>query len=144
MRLIYWCAAANAMFSESPEVRDAIHLLTPRAVNEGSRGCWREMEWYDNYLNMGKKTDRANLRRGTKRRSGKCGEKALGSIAKSGRLQLLKCCRPANARLNGLIYAATPAAILSVHANRCFGYHRASVYDWSWYAVRPLMAVPRH
>ncbi len=43
------------MFSEVTEVRDAIHLLTPRAVNEevGKR-LLEEMEWYDNYLNMGK------------------------------------------------------------------------------------------
>ncbi|MCZ6272180.1 UxaA family hydrolase [Escherichia coli] len=33
--LTCWCAAAaTVMFSEVTEVRDAIHLLTPRAINE--------------------------------------------------------------------------------------------------------------
>ncbi len=50
---------ATVMFSEVTEVRDAIHLLTPRAINEevGKR-LLEEMAWYDNYLDMGK-TDRS-------------------------------------------------------------------------------------
>ena len=69
---------ATVMFSEVTEVRDAIHLLTPRAVNEevGKR-LLEEMEWYDNYLNMGK-TDRSanpspgnSLDRSEERRVGK-------------------------------------------------------------------------
>jgi altronate dehydratase/Ser-tRNA(Ala) deacylase AlaX len=42
---------ATVMFSEVTEVRDAIHLLTPRAANEevGKR-LLEEMAWYDNYL----------------------------------------------------------------------------------------------
>lgn len=50
---------ATVMFSEVTEVRDAIHLLTPRAINEevGQR-LLEEMAWYDNYLDMGK-TDRS-------------------------------------------------------------------------------------
>jgi galactarate dehydratase len=32
-------------------VRDAVHLLTPRAVNEDvGRALIREMKWYDEYL----------------------------------------------------------------------------------------------
>lgn len=56
------------MFSEVTEVRDAIHLLTPRAVNEevGKR-LLEEMEWYDNYLNMGKPTAAPTLRRATRK-----------------------------------------------------------------------------
>lgn len=59
---------ATVMFSEVTEVRDAIHLLTPRAVNEevGKR-LLEEMEWYDNYLNMGKTDRSTTLRRATRK-----------------------------------------------------------------------------
>ena len=59
---------ATVMFSEVTEVRDAIHLLTPRAVNEevGKR-LLEEMEWYDNYLNIGKTDRSATLRRATRK-----------------------------------------------------------------------------
>ena len=90
------------MFSEVTEVRDAIHLLTPRAVNEevGKR-LLEEMEWYDNYLNMGKTDRSANPSPGNKKGGlANVVEKALGSIANRVKVQLLKCCRPANARLN--------------------------------------------
>ncbi len=63
------------MFSEVTEVRDAIHLLTPRAVNEevGKR-LLEEMEWYDNYLNMGKnRPQRQPFAGQQERRSGKRG-----------------------------------------------------------------------
>ncbi|MDI5036157.1 UxaA family hydrolase, partial [Salmonella enterica subsp. enterica serovar Montevideo] len=37
------------MFSEVTEVRDAIHLLTPRAINEAvGKRLLDEMAWYDN------------------------------------------------------------------------------------------------
>ncbi|TGD96874.1 galactarate dehydratase, partial [Salmonella enterica subsp. enterica serovar Poona] len=50
---------ATVMFSEVTEVRDAIHLLTPRAINEAvGKRLLDEMAWYDNYLDMGK-TDRS-------------------------------------------------------------------------------------
>ena len=41
-------AGATVMFSEVTEVRDAIHLLTPRAIDESvGRALLREMAWYD-------------------------------------------------------------------------------------------------
>ena len=44
-------AGATVMFSEVTEVRDAVHLLTPRAINEDvGRALIREMAWYDQYL----------------------------------------------------------------------------------------------
>ena len=43
-------AGATVMFSEVTEVRDAIHLLTARAANDGGAGFVREMAWYDEYL----------------------------------------------------------------------------------------------
>jgi hypothetical protein len=70
---------ATVMFSEVTEVRDAIHLLTPRAVNEevGKR-LLEEMAWYDNYLDMGKTDRSANPSPGTKRRPGQRGGKSPG------------------------------------------------------------------
>lgn len=77
---------ATVMFSEVTEVRDAIHLLTPRAINEevGKR-LLEEMARYDNYLDMGKPTAALTPPRQQERRSGQRGGKALGSIAKSGK-----------------------------------------------------------
>ncbi len=44
-------AGATVLFSEVTEVRDAIHLLTPRAANQDvARALIREMAWYDEYL----------------------------------------------------------------------------------------------
>ncbi len=77
---------ATVMFSEVTEVRDAIHLLTPRAVNEqvGKR-LLEEMQWYDDYLNAGKTDRSANPSPGNKKGGlANVVEKALGSIAKSG------------------------------------------------------------
>src|SRR5580658_1934506 len=47
-------AGATVLFSEVTEVRDAVHLLTPRAINEQvGRDLIREMRWYDEYLTRG-------------------------------------------------------------------------------------------
>src|SRR4029077_7902157 len=47
-------AGATVMFSEVTEVRDAIQLLTRRAINEDvGRALVREMSWYDAYLARG-------------------------------------------------------------------------------------------
>jgi len=49
-------AGATVMFSEVTEVRDDIHLLTPRAVDaEVGRAPIREMDWYDRYLSAGQR-----------------------------------------------------------------------------------------
>ena len=54
-------AGATVLFSEVTEVRDAIHLLTPRAVNaEVARDLIREMRWYDEYLASGEADRSAN------------------------------------------------------------------------------------
>lgn len=103
---------ATVMFSEVTEVRDAIHLLTPRAVNEevGKR-LLEEMEWYDNYLNMGKTDRSANPSPGNKKGGlANVVEKALGSIAKSGKSAIVEVLSPGQRPTKrGLIYAATPA-----------------------------------
>ncbi|HBI3709091.1 TPA: galactarate dehydratase [Escherichia coli] len=104
---------ATVMFSEVTEVRDAIHLLTPRAVNEevGKR-LLEEMEWYDNYLNIGKTDRSANPSPGNKKGGlANVVEKALGSIAKSGKSAIVEVLSPGQRPTQrGLIYAATPAS----------------------------------
>lgn len=71
---------ATVMFSEVTEVRDAIHLLTPRAINEAvGKRLLDEMARYDNYLDMGKTDRSANPSPATKkRRAGKRRGKSVG------------------------------------------------------------------
>lgn len=50
------------------EVRDAIHLLTPRTLNEETRQALiREMKWYDDYLSRGQADRSANPSPGNKK-----------------------------------------------------------------------------
>ncbi|WP_373325525.1 galactarate dehydratase [Sporomusa paucivorans] len=106
-------AGATVMFSEVTEVRDAIHLLTPRAVNEEvGRALLREMKYYDNYLALGQADRSANPAPGNKKGGlANVVEKALGSIAKSGSSAIDGVLSPGEkASQKGLIYAATPAS----------------------------------
>ena len=104
---------ATVMFSEVTEVRDAVHLLTPRAINEevGKR-LLEEMAWYDNYLEMGQTDRSANPSPGNKKGGlANVVEKALGSIAKSGKSAIVEVLSPGQRPTKrGLIYAATPAS----------------------------------
>ena len=106
-------AGATFMFSEVTEVRDAIHLLTPRAetVEVGKR-LLEEMKWYDDYLDMGKTDRSANPSPGNKKGGlANVVEKALGSIAKSGSSNIVEVLSPGQRPTKkGLIYAATPAS----------------------------------
>src|SRR6202034_1253046 len=79
-------AGATVMFSEVTEVRDAVHLLTPRAINEDvGRALIREMDWYDSYLAKGDAERSANTTPGNKKGGlANIVEKSLGSIVKSG------------------------------------------------------------
>ena len=79
-------AGATVMFSEVTEVRDAIQLLTRRAVNEDvGRALVREMAWYDAYLARGGADRSANTTPGNKKGGlANIVEKSLGSIVKSG------------------------------------------------------------
>src|ERR1039458_6280165 len=79
-------AGATVIFSEVTEVRDAVHLLTPRAETpEVARALIREMQWYDEYLARGEADRSANTTPGNKRGGlANIVEKALGSVAKSG------------------------------------------------------------
>ncbi|OYD80398.1 galactarate dehydratase [Azospirillum brasilense] len=106
-------AGATVMFSEVTEVRDAIHLLTPRAANEEvGRALVREMDWYDRYLSAGQTDRSANPSPGNKKGGlANVVEKALGSVAKSGSCAIAGVLAPGErADRKGLLFAATPAS----------------------------------
>ena len=105
-------AGATVMFSEITEVRDAVHLLTPRAVNrEVGLALIREMRWYDDYLAAGGVDRGANPTPGNKRGGlANVIEKSLGSVAKSGSTALMAVASFGElAASKGLVFAATPA-----------------------------------
>ncbi|ASK28460.1 galactarate dehydratase [Neisseria chenwenguii] len=104
---------ATVMFSEVTEVRDAIHLLTPRTVDEHvGRRLLEEMKWYDDYLSAGQTDRSANPSPGNKKGGlANVVEKALGSIAKSGQSAIVEVLSPGQRPTKkGLIFAATPAS----------------------------------
>ncbi|TBW40870.1 galactarate dehydratase [Siculibacillus lacustris] len=106
-------AGGTVMFSEVTEVRDAVHLMTPRAVNaEVGRAILREMAWYDRYLAEGETDRSANPSPGNKKGGlANVVEKALGSIAKSGKSPIAAVLSPGErATTKGMIFAATPAS----------------------------------
>jgi len=106
-------AGATVLFSEVTEVRDAIHLLTPRAANEQvARDLVREMKWYDDYLARGWADRSANTTPGNKRGGlANIVEKALGSIAKSGSTAIQEVTSHGERiKGKGLVFAATPAS----------------------------------
>jgi galactarate dehydratase len=101
------------MFSEVTEVRDAVHLLTPRAINKDvARALIREMKWYDDYLQRGSTDRSANPTPGNKRGGlANVVEKALGSIAKAGSSPLMAVAgQGEKVTAKGLVFAATPAS----------------------------------
>ncbi|HEY8421675.1 MAG TPA: galactarate dehydratase [Thermoclostridium sp.] len=108
-------AGATVMFSEVTEVRDGIHLLTPRAVNKNvGEKLIREMAWYDRYLELGGVGRDANTSPGNKK-GGLVNivEKALGSIVKSGTSAISHVLSPGEKVMpgqKGLVFAATPAS----------------------------------
>ncbi|MBL8227949.1 MAG: galactarate dehydratase [Bryobacterales bacterium] len=106
-------AGATVLFSEVTEVRDAVHLLTPRAATvDVARDLVREMRWYDEYLARGRADRSANPTPGNKRGGlANVVEKALGSVAKSGTTALRAVAGPGElVSAKGLVFAATPAS----------------------------------
>ncbi len=106
-------AGATVMFSEVTEVRDAIHLLTPRAASkEVAEALVREMRWYDDYLAKGQVDRGANTTPGNKKGGlSNIIEKSLGSVAKSGTSPINAVLRPGDkVKSRGLVFAATPAS----------------------------------
>ncbi|MCG2630366.1 galactarate dehydratase [Bradyrhizobium sp. WYCCWR 13023] len=106
-------AGATVMFSEVTEVRDAIQLLTRRAINEDvGRALVREMAWYDSYLARGGADRSANTTPGNKKGGlANIVEKSLGSIVKSGSSAITGVLSPGQkATQKGMLFAATPAS----------------------------------
>jgi galactarate dehydratase len=106
-------AGATVLFSEVTEVRDAVHLLTPRAINaDVARDLIREMKWYDEYLERGSADRSANPTPGNKRGGlSNIVEKALGSVAKAGSSALMAVASHGErVTAKGLVFAATPAS----------------------------------
>jgi len=106
-------AGATFLFSEVTEVRDAVHLLTPRAISEQvGRDLIREMKWYDEYLERGFADRSANPTPGNKRGGlSNVVEKALGSVAKAGSSPLMAVATHGErVTAKGLVFAATPAS----------------------------------
>ncbi|MDR3669240.1 MAG: galactarate dehydratase [Holophaga sp.] len=106
-------SGAAVMFSEVTEVRDAIHLLTPRAASiEVGRALIREMAWFDRYLSLGQTDRAANTTPGNKRGGlANIVEKAMGSVAKSGTSPIVGVLSPGEKlKGKGLVFAATPAS----------------------------------
>jgi galactarate dehydratase len=106
-------AGATVLFSEVTEVRDAVHLLTPRAINEQvGRDLVREMRWYDDYLAKGHADRSANPSPGNKRGGlSNIVEKTLGAIAKAGSTAITAVARHGEkVTSKGLVFAATPAS----------------------------------
>lgn len=106
-------AGATVLFSEVTEVRDAIHLLTPRAATpDVARDLIREMQWYDDYLARGHADRSANTTPGNKRGGlANIVEKALGSVAKAGTSAIVAVASHGEkAAAKGLVFAATPAS----------------------------------
>lgn len=106
-------AGGTVFFSEVTEVRDAIHLLVPRAVDETvAQALKDEMAWYDHYLNQGRADRSANTTPGNKGGGlSNIVEKALGSVVKSGTSPIVDVISPGNKiRKKGLNFVATPAS----------------------------------
>jgi galactarate dehydratase len=106
-------AGGTVLFSEVTEVRDAIHLLVPRAANERvAQALKDEMAWYDTYLANGQADRSANTTPGNKRGGlSNIVEKCLGSIAKSGTSPIVDVVPPGEkVRIKGLNFVATPAS----------------------------------
>ena len=104
---------ATVMFSEVTEVRDGVHIIGQRCVDEEVvQKLAAEMRWYDHYLDEGGVDRSANPTPGNKKGGlANIVEKAMGSIAKSGVSPIVEVLSPGEQPTKkGLIYAATPAS----------------------------------
>ncbi len=104
---------ATVLFSEVTEVRDGVQYLAARTRDKET--CMRlaeEMRWYDDYLKAAGVGRDANPTPGNKKGGlSNIVEKAMGSIAKSGRAPIEEVLSPGERPTKrGLIYAATPAS----------------------------------
>lgn len=105
-------AGATVLFSENSEVRDGVAQLAARTPDQATcRRLCEELGWFDQYLEAGGVDRSANPTPGNKAGGlSNVVEKAMGSIAKSGRAPIVEVIgtgeRPTR---HGMIYAATPA-----------------------------------
>ena len=106
-------AGATVLFSEVTEVRDGVHFLAARCIDESTaKKLAKQMRWFDEYLEAGGAGRDANPAPGNMQGGlSSIAEKALGSIAKSGTAPISDVLsfgeRPSR---KGLIFAATPAS----------------------------------
>ncbi|MCL2478745.1 MAG: UxaA family hydrolase, partial [Treponema sp.] len=106
-------AGATVMFSEVTEVRDGVHFIAARCIDEKTaKKLADEMRWYDRYLEDGGVDRESNTSPGNKKGGlSNIVEKTLGSIAKSGTAPVSEVLsvgeRPSG---GGLVFAATPAS----------------------------------
>jgi galactarate dehydratase len=106
-------AGATVMFSEVTEVRDGVGQLAARCADAAvGKRLVEEMRWYDDYLRAGGVDRSANPTPGNKKGGlANIIEKAMGSIAKSGRSPIVEVLSPGERpSARGLIFAATPAS----------------------------------
>jgi galactarate dehydratase len=106
-------AGATVFFSEVTEVRDGVHMIAARCVNEAVvKKLAAEMRWYDAYLDAGGVDRSANPTPGNKKGGlANIMEKAMGSITKSGTAPIVEVLSPGERPTQkGLIFAATPAS----------------------------------
>lgn len=106
-------AGASVIFSEVSEVRDGLHLIAPRIKDpEVAEKLKKEIAWYDNYLDMGSVDRDANPTSGNKKGGlANIVEKSLGSIQKSGSLEIVDVLGPGEKlKKKGLNFGATPAS----------------------------------
>ena len=104
---------ATVMFSEVTEVRDGVHFLAERCSSEEVvEKLRKEIGWYDEYLAKGGADRSANPTPGNKAGGlSNIVEKAMGSIAKSGKSPIVEVIGPGELPTkHGLIFAATPAS----------------------------------
>ncbi|SFL53807.1 galactarate dehydratase [Halanaerobium salsuginis] len=106
-------AGASVIFSEVSEVRDGLNLIAPRIKDKKvAKKLKSEIAWYDDYLNSGDVDRDANPTPGNKK-GGLVNivEKSLGSIQKSGTLEIVDVLGPGEKLNNrGLNFGATPAS----------------------------------
>lgn len=106
-------AGGTSMFSENTECMDAESYLMTRCVNAGvAEKLQEEFAWYRQYLARGGADRTANTTPGNKAGGlSSISEKALGSIAKAGRADIVDVIAPGErVKLPGLSYLSGPAS----------------------------------
>jgi galactarate dehydratase len=133
-------AGGTVMFSEVTEVRDAVHLLTPRCQDEATAlRLIEEMRWYDEYLARGGADRSANPTPGNKRGGlANVVEKALGSIAKAGTGNIHHVATHGEkVTAKGLVFAATPGQRLHLRHPAARQHEPPRLYHRRGFALRP-------